>query len=183
MVKNSWVLVIAVLVLVLLSGCQDKAKSSFDACVTAEAKEDWLLAVQSCQGATMLDPNSKSGKAAAEKLLSLKTKLAAKDRADAEAQATKAKAAAERRAAEAVQQEAVLAVLKAKVHTSSLPARLDYESDKCVSDGKPPKGLEFSGGTYAENEQVALARGCVHAHYVSTQTGPDPSFNNYCCPK
>lgn len=60
---------------------------------------------------------------------------------------------------------------------------LDYMDEKCTSDGKPPKALSFTGGTYKENETVAIDRGCVHLHVVSDYTPPDQSFNDYCCPK
>ncbi len=186
---NGSLKVLAVLsVVALMSGCADKAQPSFDECAKAESGKDWAKAVLACEEAVKLGPESKAGKAAAEKLPALnaeakaaeakaKADAEAKAKADAEAQAAGAKARAERQAAAAAAQEANLAALKKKIHTSSLPANMDFESDKCVSGGKPPHGLEFTGGTYAENGQVALARGCVPAHY-----GTGSTDNNYCCP-
>lgn len=55
--------------------------------------------------------------------------------------------------------------------------------NRCVADGKPPYMLSYEGGTYAENEQVALADKCVHAFYVSTSVPGGPNDNQFCCPK
>jgi len=73
--------------LVLLSGCTDKAQPFFDTCVQAETAGDLTGAVKTCTDAVGADPNSKSGKAATEKLVSLKERIAAKEKADAEAKA------------------------------------------------------------------------------------------------
>lgn len=53
---------------------------------------------------------------------------------------------------------------------------------RCVSEGRPPFILTYEGSTYAENEEVAYADGCVHAFYVA-QNGPwGPDRNSFCCP-
>ncbi len=56
----------------LLAGCGDKAKASYDECLKLEAKWDPIGAQAACEAAVKADPNSKSGQAAAAKLVSLK---------------------------------------------------------------------------------------------------------------
>jgi hypothetical protein len=152
----------------LVTGCEDKAVGSWTECQQQEAKGDIGMAIYKCESAVREDPKSTSGKAAAAKLIELRPKLdafKAKQKADSEA-AARAK-------------DAEVAELKKKTRTSRLPT---YVSEDCVSKGFPPNALEFTGGTYEQNEKVARARGCVHARYVSTQTPPDASYNEYCCP-
>ncbi len=55
----------------LLAGCTDKAKASYEECLKLEAKWDPIGAQAACEAAVKADPNSKSGKAAAAKLLAL----------------------------------------------------------------------------------------------------------------
>lgn len=86
------------LIIAGVSGCEDKAKPSYDECMQAKAKEDWSSAVSACEKATTLDPKSKSGAAATNELPTLREKLAAKKKADDEAAAAKAKAEADARA-------------------------------------------------------------------------------------
>jgi len=57
--------------LLLLAGCIDKAKADYDRCVERDQNYDVKGAVAACQAAVAADPNSPSGKAAAEKLLQL----------------------------------------------------------------------------------------------------------------
>ena len=54
------------------SGCGDKAKASYDECVQAEGKWDFVKAREACEAAAKADPNSKSGKAAQAKLARLR---------------------------------------------------------------------------------------------------------------
>ena len=56
------------------------------------------------------------------------------------------------------------------------------EDDKCVSDGKPPRGLSITGGTYDRNYEVATSMGCVRSHVYYPQQGHTVIDNNYCCP-
>ncbi len=121
---------------VLLGGCSDKAKPALDDCTKAESDKDWVSAVSACEKAVALDPESQSGKAAAEKLGSLKVKLAAKEKADAEA---KAKAEAEAKA-------------KADAEAAAKKAAQDAEDAKCKSwvtictIGRWPDGSERTTG-------------------------------------
>jgi hypothetical protein len=66
----------AALLLALLPGC-DKAKGSFKRCEVIEAQGDFDVAREACREAVALSPNSKSGKAAAEKLKSLDQRISA----------------------------------------------------------------------------------------------------------
>jgi hypothetical protein len=60
-------LVLALLVVAGACGC-DKAKSSYEECMAAEAKWEFVKARDACRAAVQADPNSKSGKAAQAKL-------------------------------------------------------------------------------------------------------------------
>jgi hypothetical protein len=59
---------LAMALVVSVSGCTDKAKVKYDECVALETKWETVAARDACKAATELDPNSKSGKAAAGKL-------------------------------------------------------------------------------------------------------------------
>ncbi len=70
----------AALLLALLPGC-DKAKGSFKRCELIEAQGDLEVAREACREAVALSPDSKSGKAATEKLKSLDQRISAKNAA------------------------------------------------------------------------------------------------------
>jgi hypothetical protein len=72
--KRVLVVVSAALLVAMLPGC-DKAKSSYKRCVIIEAQGDVDVAAEACREAVSLSPNSKSGKAAAEKLKALEAKI------------------------------------------------------------------------------------------------------------
>ncbi len=59
--------------IVLLSGCLDKAKSDYDKCIERDRNYDVAGAVAACQAAVAADPKSTSGQAAAKKLFDLQT--------------------------------------------------------------------------------------------------------------
>src|SRR5512145_904180 len=61
-------LFLGLVLLATAAGCQDKAKAKFDECVAFEAKWETVKARDACKAAVELDPNSRSGKAAAGKL-------------------------------------------------------------------------------------------------------------------
>jgi len=86
----------AVLLVVGVTGCEDKAKVSYDSCVSRQNNGDFAGAVEVCEEASKID--SKSGRAAAVMLPDLKAKTAAKKKADDEAAAAKAKAEADAKA-------------------------------------------------------------------------------------
>ena len=57
-------------------GCTDKAKAKFDECVALETKWETVKARDACKAAAEIDPNGKSGKAAAGKLTYLNEQAA-----------------------------------------------------------------------------------------------------------
>lgn len=75
------------LALAMLVGCNDRAQADYEKCVTAEGTGDFSAATTLCETALAADPSSKSGKAAREKLTSLKSTLAQRAKADADAKA------------------------------------------------------------------------------------------------
>lgn len=176
MKRMAWALVFAM----VAAGCTDKAKPSLDDCVKAEAKEDWSSAVRSCEQATTLDPDSKSGKAAADKLTSLKAKLAAKDNADADA-----KAAA--RARLAAEERTLASKVRFVVVEASEWDQLGHVNEPCTKRAKPPgfarcersnkdvpwsdeqKKIEMSAC-----QRLADLRACV-------RTYENPESEMYCC--
>jgi hypothetical protein len=72
-----------VLTLVFLAGCGDKAQANFAKCVQLDTTGDQAGAIAACTAAIGDDPNSVSGKAAADKIASIK----AKEKAEADANA------------------------------------------------------------------------------------------------
>jgi len=107
---------------VLLVSCSDKAKPDFDKCVEADTAGALQPASDACTAAVSADPTSVSGKAAAEKLVTLKVKLAEKAKADEEA---RAKAQAEAAAKAKVDAEAkAVADAKAKVDADAKRASI-----------------------------------------------------------
>ncbi len=84
--------ILGVAFIILTTGCKDKAEEPFAACQASEAKSDWADALQKCNLAATVDPSSKSGLAAGAKLDELRSKIAAKKKADDE-EAAKAETA------------------------------------------------------------------------------------------
>jgi hypothetical protein len=72
-----------------------------------------------------------------------------------------------------------LATLRKKVKGRHF--RLEPDSG-CLSKGLPPYNRSFEGGTFAENEQVAKAEGCVH-RWPGAHNQDTPLANLYCCPR
>jgi hypothetical protein len=64
-------LALAVVAAAALLGC-DKAKPSYEECLRLEGQWDFIKARDACEAAVKADPNSKSGKAAQNKLLTLR---------------------------------------------------------------------------------------------------------------
>lgn len=83
---------VSVLVVGSLSfmGCADKAQPKYDECVALEGKADLKGAVAACEAAVAASPESKAGKAAADKLTTLKAAIKKQE----DEAAAKAKAAA-----------------------------------------------------------------------------------------
>jgi len=81
------------------------------------------------------------------------------------------------RAAKAAQARAA-AVARAKVHRAYDGRDPDGQ---CQADGKPPYREDYTGGTYDENEMVALSDGCVHL--FERHSTRSPNDNTFCCPR
>lgn len=160
-----------------LLGCEDKARQPYGECAAAESKGDFLAAAEACEAAVKADAVGPSGKAAAEKLKAMQPSIA-------KARAEKNAADEKKRQAEEDAAKAATAAQAAKV--AQLKARAKFEptgeSDKCVSDGKPRRGVAITGGTYDDNEAVATSMGCVRSHVYYPQQGHSAIDNNYCCP-
>jgi hypothetical protein len=88
--RSLWVMVALIAVVLGITGCADKAQPKYDECVALEAKGDLKGAVAACEAPVAPTPASKAGKAAGDKVTTLKAKLKAQE---VEA-AAKAKAAA-----------------------------------------------------------------------------------------
>ena len=67
----------------LVAGCGDKAQANYAKCVQLDTTGDSAGAVAACTAAIGDDPNSVSGKAAADKIASIK----AKEKTEADARA------------------------------------------------------------------------------------------------
>lgn len=150
---------------VLVVGC-DGAKADYEQCLAKQAAGDLAGAAWECKIAVSKDANSKSGKLAAAKLAEIQPLI------DAQQKANQANAAATASAAAAAS-AARLDSLRAKVHRSFNDPNPD---DDCQGEEKPPYLWVYSGGTYAEDAEVAHADGC------RSWLGHSKSNNTYCCP-
>jgi hypothetical protein len=166
----------------LTVGCTDKAKDNYAKCVQADTAGDVEGAWKACTDAVGDDPNSTSGKAAAAKLTAMKPAYdkwkADQDAKAAAAAAAQAKADEERRQAEATAEKQRIAALRAKIHRAY--DGFDPDGD-CQSNGYPPFREDYTGGTYDENEEMALADGCTHLFQKHSMHSPND--NTFCCPK
>jgi hypothetical protein len=151
----------------------DKAEPSYSECLKLEAADDLKGAVAACDAAMVADRDSKAGRAAAKKLPGLLVGLKRQQREAA------AKAAEEQQRAEATRKAEWQAIadriqrLKEKVaskYRSSEPDSI------CTGKGMPPYRWDYSGGTFAENEEVATSEGCMKTFGV-------PESTSYCCPR
>lgn len=100
------------LVLMTLVGCQDKAEPSLNECSALETKGALVEAAAACETATAADPQSKAGKAAAERRKAMQPAL---DKLKAEEAAKKAEAAQAEAIAKKERWKTMPAVLKAKI--------------------------------------------------------------------
>ena len=75
---------LAAIALLSAAACADKAKADYDKCVKLEAEYKTVEARDACRAAVKADPKSKSGQAAANKLVTLNLeadKIVARDKA------------------------------------------------------------------------------------------------------
>jgi hypothetical protein len=177
--RSTFLVVVAA---ILLVACKDKAEPDYAACVQADTAGDVGKAWDSCTAAVGADPNSTSGKAAAAKLTAMKPAYdkwkADQNAKAAAAAAAQAKADEERAKAEAQEHAKEVAALRAKIHRAYDGRDPDGE---CQSNGYPPYREDYTGGSYDENETVALGDGCVHLFQKHSMHSPND--NTYCCPK
>ena len=153
--------------IVSLVGC-DLAKVDYEDCIKLEQSNHIREAWSACESAAKADPNSKLGKAAAEKEKQLKP-LADKILADINARDT---------AAWEAKQAQTLQTLRAKIHRSHTYQAGD---DHCAAEGKPGHAYRYGGGTYSENESLAYSDGCVPYDKDSVAVAGNAQ-NHFCCP-
>lgn len=168
---------VAVLLVVAgVAGCADAAQPKYGECVTAEAQGDVVTAAKACEGAVAVDPNSTSGKAAAEKLAAMQPALT---KAKAEKAERDAKAAAEKAKQDEADRQARAEATAAR--TASLRQRVKRKYDApepdslCTGKGLPPYRWYYEGGSFDEDAEVASSDGCVAAFVTNNTT--------FCCPK
>lgn len=166
-----------VLLSTLFVGCKDKAKDPYAQCVRLDAEGNVKGAWESCGAAVSADPNSTSGKAATAKLAELKPKY------DAWKQADEAKQAKEAEARRKANEEAATAAREAEARrVATLRQKVTRKYDgtepdsECTGKGFQPYRWDYSGGTFAENQEVASADGCRKLHQTV-------EIQVYCCPK
>jgi hypothetical protein len=165
----------ALAALVTLVGC-DKAKADFERCIKLEQTNDPEGALQACDQAAKLDPNSKSGEAAAAKVLALRSTVLDRERANAEAE-LKERMKSATPARQAANDQAMQS-LRAKIHRDRT---FRQEDDHCAGEGKPGHSYRYGGGTYGENESLAGADGCVPYDDNSMRVAGNAQ-NHFCCP-
>lgn len=88
-----WIL----LVWTCVAGCADEAEPRYADCVKLDSSGNTVAAWKACEDAVKADPNSKLGRAADEKLKSMKPKYEAFQKEEAERRAAKERAEAEER--------------------------------------------------------------------------------------
>lgn len=160
--------ILVVFIMVILSGCKDKAKDGYERCLEREKSNDMREAYLDCNLAALLDPTSKSGVAAAQKAAQLKPGF---DKIMEERNAK------DRAAQQAAQASALLA-LRMKIHRSPT---FSEENDHCSAEGKPGHSYRYGGGTYDENESLAYSEGCV-AYDQRSVSVSGHAQNHFCCP-
>ncbi len=160
--------ILIVIGIIMLAGCEDKAKAEYEHCLQLEQANDIEEAWRACSTAEYSDPNSKSGKAAAEKYKQLDP-VARKIIMDRSARESAAKEAAQAKALEA---------LRMKIHRTPT---FSTEDDHCAGEGKPGHSYRYGGGTYDQNEAVAYADHCV-AYSQDSVTVSGHAQNHFCCP-
>jgi hypothetical protein len=144
----------------------DKAKTSYDECLAADAKGDLLAASSACEAAVRADPQSKSGLAAAAKLRAMQPAI------------TEVKNAKE--AADKAAQQAAAQAYDRRIETLRQVVKRRYwgmEPDgDCTGKGLPPFKWDYTGGTYSQDHDVAVADGCMRLYHSE-------ELQTYCCPK
>lgn len=153
------------------AGCADKAKPHYAECVQAKAAGRVEDAWKACNDAVLKDATSEAGKSAAHLLAEMKLAYdsvkMAREATEAKAAEESAKAATEARAARAKE-------LRSRIQIKWVSA--DPSGD-CAGRGLPPYWWQYTGGTYAEDAELAQADGCV------TKTNFRGQDTDFCCPQ
>lgn len=155
-------------------GCADKARPDHATCIQLNAKGDVEGAWRACNNAISADPTSESGKAATKLLEEMKPSY---EKARADRNAAEAKAAEARRKADAEAQAQAVELARQKVAAKFWSLDRDGE---CTGNGWPPFRKSYEGGTFEEDDLVALAAGCVH---LFPGTREPQLFTIFCCPR
>lgn len=167
--------ILIVLTMIVLVGC-DKAKDDYANCIKLEQTNDPEGALRACNKAVELDPKSKSGEAAAVRVMDLRATVYKLELAKREAELK------ERMKSVTPEQQAAgaqaLQALRAKIHRS----RSDrYSDDHCAGEGKPVHAYRYGGGTFSENESLASSDGCV-PYDKDAMAVAGNAQNHFCCP-
>lgn len=186
-----------ILVLVLMvstgMGC-DPAQEQFELGQEAEMEDDIKEAIEHYEDAVAAAPDSESGKRAQLRLETLeprleelrvqrKAKRAAREAARKAQELEEAKQKAEREAKRRKDKEARNA---RELKEAWKVVRLvrwgrGVRDGTCTSKGLPPYKIDFEGGTYRQNELVALSRNCKHL-FGGRHNRNTILWNSYCCP-
>jgi len=174
----------------LVAGCVDKAEPErlmYAKCLRLQVKRDVEAAFTACGEAVGAAPNSTSGQKAAKVLADMKpayeaakaqraqreAAVAQATKAAEEAEATRAKAAEEARANRAEARANRAEALRLKVIRKYYD---DSPDSSCTGKGFPPYRWDYSGGTFAEDAEVADVDGCRPLFQMQENT-------TFCCPK
>ena len=155
-----------ILLTLTIVACKDKAEPDYARCVQYEADDDPLAASNASKVAIVADPNSTSGKAAAQKLKDLTPAVE-----KAKAEKAKADEAAQQAAAQA--EAARVRRLRARVSKKYWGTNPDGD---CTGKGLPPYKWSYEGGTFTEDREVAFADGCQSPSQLL-------DVMEYCCPQ
>lgn len=121
-----------------------------------------------CEAIVQKYPKDKWGEKAKAKVQEIDTLVAEAPKKRAERDAAAAKATEENRKAAAARAEQLRQKIRSRYSGTF--------NDACLGQGKPGRSVEYTGGTYAENDSVAAEAGCVKLH----SNVPTSTF--YCCP-
>lgn len=183
---------LGLLAVAALVGCADQAKPNYAKCIQARAAGAVEGAWKACNDAVSADATSESGRAAAGVLNEIRPSY---EKARAEREAVEAKTAEEQRKAKAARDAAdakaaevrrkaeadaqALVLARARQNVEAKFWSLDRDGE-CAGHGWPPYRKSYEGGTFAEDEMVALAAGCVHL--IPGSQEPE-LFTIFCCPR
>ncbi|MCC6555978.1 MAG: hypothetical protein IT372_23705 [Polyangiaceae bacterium] len=160
----------------VVGGCEPSPSEVWlQKCEQAEARGEIEEAWDACSVAVTTDPTSKFADVAQAKLKKLQPEYDKAKKARAEKETQAAKEAEERRKAAEAEQATRIEALRRKITIESYGFERDSE---CTGKGLPPFRKNYSGGTYDEDELVALADGC--AHLFQRRNNMNDSI--FCCP-